>query len=291
MVASLKKGGFKEPIYFVGGVAANSAMLRALKETLSARNGYPVDIKVPENYLYIEALGSAILSRESGKTARVIIPEEVDSSQRYYVMPNLEKVTGQSAWVAQNIEGPFTGYLGVDIGSTSTKAVILDESGTQVIAKNYLMTAGRPVEAIKSVFSNLLNDIGDNARISGVGITGSGRYLVGSFVGADVIRNEITAQTRAAVEIDEDADIIEIGGQDSKLVIKRNGIVVDYQMNKACAAGTGSFIDELAEQKYKTVSSRVWHLRRPIPSIWDRDVPPSWGNLWRQPSRKVCLLR
>ena len=80
-----------------------------------------------------------------------------------------------------------------------------------------------------------------------VGVTGSGRYLIGSLVGADLIKNEITAQTRAAADIDKDADIIEIGGQDSKLVIKRNGVVVDYQMNKACAAGTGSFIDEMAE--------------------------------------------
>ena len=78
-------------------------------------------------------------------------------------------------------------------------------------------------------------------------MTGSGRYLIGSLIGADLIKNEITAQTRAAVDIDPEADIIEIGGQDSKLVIKRNGVVVDYQMNKACAAGTGSFIDEMAE--------------------------------------------
>ena len=248
MVASLKKGAFEEPIYFVGGVAANSAILRALNETLSARNGAPVDIIVPENYLYVEALGSALLSRESGKCSRVVIPAEADSKQRYYKMPNLERVTQQDGWSASRIERPFTGYLGVDIGSTSTKAVIVDESGTEVVAKNYLMTAGKPVEAIKDVFRNLIRDIGDNARIAGAGITGSGRYLVGSFIGADLIRNEITAQTRAAVEIEPDADIIEIGGQDSKLVIKRNGVVVDYQMNKACAAGTGSFIDELAEQ-------------------------------------------
>jgi predicted CoA-substrate-specific enzyme activase len=248
MVASLKKGIFEEPIYFVGGVAANSAMLKTLNETVSARNGYPVDIIVPENYLYIGALGSALLSKESGKSSKVIIPAEEDSKQRYYETPRLEKVTQQDSWAAPKIEKPFTGYLGVDIGSTSTKAVIVDESGTEVLAKNYLMTAGRPVEAIKDVFRNLLRDIGDNARIAGVGITGSGRYLVGSFIGADMIRNEITAQTRAAAEIDPEADIIEVGGQDSKLVIKRNGVVVDYQMNKACAAGTGSFIDELAEQ-------------------------------------------
>ena len=248
MVASLKKGALEEPIYFVGGVAANSAMLKALNETISARNGYPVDIKIPDNYLYTEALGSALLARDAGKTSEIIIPDVKDSEQRYYRMPKLEPVTQQDGWVATEINETFKGYLGIDIGSTSTKAVILDETGTEVVAKNYLMTAGRPVEAIKSVFRNLLEDMGDNAEIMGAGITGSGRYLVGSFVGADVIRNEITAQTRAAAEIDEDADIIEIGGQDSKLVIKRNGVVVDYQMNKACAAGTGSFIDELAEQ-------------------------------------------
>jgi predicted CoA-substrate-specific enzyme activase len=248
MVASLKKGIFEEPIYFVGGVAANSAMLRTLNEALSARNGYPADVIVPENYLHIEAIGSALLSRESGKSSKVIVLTEEDSTQRYYKMPRLEKVTQQDGWAAPKIEEPFTGYLGVDIGSTSTKAVIVDELGTEVVAKNYLMTAGRPVEAIKDVFRNLLRDVGDNPTIAGVGVTGSGRYLVGSFIGADVIRNEITAQTRAAAEIDAEADIIEIGGQDSKLVIKRNGVVVDYQMNKACAAGTGSFIDELAEQ-------------------------------------------
>ncbi|MGB2853588.1 MAG: BadF/BadG/BcrA/BcrD ATPase family protein, partial [Dehalococcoidia bacterium] len=248
MVASLKKGVFEEPVYFVGGVAANSAILKSLNEAVSARNKHQVDVIIPENYRYIEALGSALLAMESEKTSRVTLLPQADIKQRYFEMPRLEKVTQHDGWVAPKIEGPFTGYLGVDIGSTSTKAVILDESGIKVMAKNYLMTAGRPVEAIKEVFRNLLPDIGDNARIAGVGITGSGRYLVGSFVGADLIKNEITAQTRAAADIDPEADIIEVGGQDSKLVIKRNGVVVDYQMNKACAAGTGSFIDELAEQ-------------------------------------------
>jgi predicted nucleotide-binding protein (sugar kinase/HSP70/actin superfamily) len=97
------------------------------------------------------------------------------------------------------------------------------------------------------LFRELLAAGAGEIAIQGVGVTGSGRYLVGSFIGADLIKNEITAQTRAAADIDPDADIIEIGGQDSKLVLKRNGVVIDYQMNKACAAGTGSFIDELAE--------------------------------------------
>ena len=208
MVASFKKGTFEQPIYFVGGVAANAAILKALNETLSERNGSPVDVLVPQNYLYAEALGSALLARESGKAADVVVPEVVDSRQRYFERPRLEPVAQHETWQAPVVDGPFTGYLGVDIGSTSTKAVITDESGRLVRAKSYLMTAGRPVEAIKDVFRNLIRDVGSYARIGGVGVTGSGRYLVGSFIGADVIRNEITAQTRAAVEIDPEADII-----------------------------------------------------------------------------------
>ena len=247
-VTSLTRGALEEPIYFVGGVAANSAIVDSINEVLSSRNGYRLNVTVPENYLYIEALGSALLAKDAGKSSRVIVLPVTDAKQRYYQTPRLEKVTQQDLWVAPRIDKPFTGYLGVDVGSTSTKAVILDQSGTTVMAKNYLMTAGKPIDAVMEVFRNLQRDIGDRARIAGVGVTGSGRYLVGSFIGADLIRNEITAQTRAAEDIDPEADIIEVGGQDSKLVIKRNGVVVDYQMNKACAAGTGSFIDELAEQ-------------------------------------------
>ncbi len=245
MVASLKKGTFEEPAYFVGGVAANSAIVRALNETLSARNGHEVQVTVPDNYQYVESLGTALLSRD--KNSRVCLLPEADVHQDYFEMPRLEKVALPGNGSDRKITEPCTGYLGVDVGSTSTKAVILDDSGTRVLAKSYLMTAGRPIDAVKQVFSNLLLDGAADVRIAGAGVTGSGRYLVGSFIGADLIKNEITAQTRAAVEIDPEADIIEIGGQDSKLVIKRNGVVVDYQMNKACAAGTGSFIDELAE--------------------------------------------
>ncbi len=245
MVASLKKGPFEGPVYLVGGVAANAAIVKAINEMLSNRNGREVRVTVPDNHQYIEAAGAALLGRD--KSSKVCILPVADVRQRYFEMPPLEEVALPGNGGALKITRPCTGYLGIDVGSTSTKAVILDESGKEVLAKSYLMTAGRPIEAIKQVFRNLLRDGAEHVEIAGVGVTGSGRYLVGSFTGADLIKNEITAQTRAAAEMDPAADIIEIGGQDSKLVIKRNGVVVDYQMNKACAAGTGSFIDELAE--------------------------------------------
>ena len=253
MVASLQKGVFKEPVYFVGGVAANSAIVKSLNDILSERNGCDARVIVPESYLHIEALGAALLS--IGKHSRVIELPETDARQHYFKMPRLELATFQDSKIIQKIEHPCTGYLGVDVGSTSTKAVILDKSGKTVLAKHYLMTAGRPVDAVKEVFRNLLRNGADKVKIAGVGITGSGRYLIGSLIGADLIKNEITAQSKAASEIDPEADIIEIGGQDSKLVIKRNSVVVDYQMNKACAAGTGSFIDELAEMLGISVSN------------------------------------
>ena len=244
MVASLKKGLFDEPVYLVGGVAANHALVKAISEVVSVRNGHQVDVVIPENYLHIEALGSALLSK--GRSSRVALLPETNGNKRHFTMPRLEKVSHEESAPTFQVGTAATSYLGVDIGSTSTKAVIVDPSG-HVLAKDYLMTAGRPVEAVKEVFRNLLRDGVSRVNICGVGVTGSGRYLIGGLIGADLIKDEITAQARAAAEINAEADIIEIGGQDSKLIIKRNGIVVDYQMNKACAAGTGSFIDELAK--------------------------------------------
>jgi predicted CoA-substrate-specific enzyme activase len=245
MVTSIKKGPFREPVYFVGGVAANRAIVKALEEAISARNDHTTKVLIPENYVYLNAIGAALLAK--GKRPNSVKLLETETSQRYFQMPALEKALIEEINLDLRVTKPCIGYLGVDVGSTSTKAVIMDQSGRKVLAKHYLMTAGRPIDAVKEVFINLLRRGSDKVEISGVGVTGSGRYLVGSFIGADLIKNEITAQTRAAAEIDAEADIIEIGGQDSKLVIKRNGVVVDYQMNKACAAGTGSFIDELAE--------------------------------------------
>ncbi|MEN8613855.1 acyl-CoA dehydratase activase, partial [Dehalogenimonas sp. THU2] len=245
MIISLKKEPFETPIYLVGGVAANGAVLRALNNLLTTKIGRPVSVAVPQDCLHTEALGAALLSR--GHRSEVKPIPAVQQQQRYFETEPLVRHATPAPAELQPVAGACRGYLGIDVGSTSTKAVILDEVSNTIIAKTYLMTAGRPVEAIKQVMANLLQKGAGNVDIAGVGVTGSGRYLIGGFVGADMIKNEITAQTRAAAELDPEADIIEIGGQDSKLVLKRNGVVIDCQMNKACAAGTGSFIDELAD--------------------------------------------
>jgi predicted CoA-substrate-specific enzyme activase len=111
------------------------------------------------------------------------------------------------------------------------------------------MTAGRPIEAVRQGLKEVGDEVGHLVEIKGVGTTGSGRYLTGDFVGADVIRNEITAQATAAAHIDPNVDtIFEIGGQDSKYISLQNGAIVDFEMNRVCAAGTGSFLEEQAEK-------------------------------------------
>ncbi len=135
-------------------------------------------------------------------------------------------------------------YLGIDIGSVTIKVVICDESD-KLIESHYLRTHGNPLQALKEIFSKI--NYTKYPEIAGVGTTGSARQLVGKIVGADVIKNEITAHTNAIGFLYPLArTIIEIGGQDSKLILLKNGIVSDFAMNTVCAAGTGSFLDQQA---------------------------------------------
>lgn len=138
-------------------------------------------------------------------------------------------------------------YLGIDVGSVSINIVVLSEAG-EVITGLYLRTKGRPIEVIQEGLKTTAKALPQHiVEIAGVGTTGSGRYLAGVMVGADVIKNEITAHAIAAsMEIPEVQTVFEIGGQDSKIIILRNGIVTDFAMNTVCAAGTGSFLDQQA---------------------------------------------
>ena len=142
-------------------------------------------------------------------------------------------------------------HLGIDIGSTSTKAVLLQE-GAGVVAGAYTRTHGRPVEAVQAIleaFEDWAAGSHLTLRVRSAGTTGSGRKLLGSILGADFVVDEITAHARAAIELDPETDtIIEIGGQDAKFTTLRNGMVTSAVMNTVCAAGTGSFIEEQARR-------------------------------------------
>ena len=244
------------PVLFLGGVAANLGMRRALQEVLRLD---PSELIVPDNFAMSGAIGAALIAREQrdesvryqGTVLLAARPAAGQQGHGVGVSPLCRSaqcmpIPGHEG--SFGTDGPIEAYLGVDVGSVSTNVVVIDAQG-RVLAKRYLPTAGRPIEAVQQGLAEVGAEVGHRVTIQGAGTTGSGRYLTGDMIGADVIRNEITAQATAAAAIDPSVDtIFEIGGQDSKYISLRNGAVVDFEMNKACAAGTGSFLEEQAER-------------------------------------------
>ena len=137
-------------------------------------------------------------------------------------------------------------YLGIDVGSVSTKMVLLDENNN-VLNYFYLRTEGDPIRAIQSGLARLKKEMPQDSQILSVGTTGSARYLASVIVGGDLVKNEISAHAKGAgFVLPEVRTVIEIGGQDSKIILLENGVAVDFAMNLICAAGTGSFLDAQA---------------------------------------------
>ena len=140
-------------------------------------------------------------------------------------------------------------YLGIDIGSISTKGIIIDEDNS-ILASMYLWTEGNPIDAVKKLIHILKEQINLEAyKVVGVGTTGSARKLIGTILGANTIKNEITAHAIGTLSLYPDVrTIFEIGGQDSKIILIDDGIVIDYAMNTLCAAGTGSFLSSQSKR-------------------------------------------
>ncbi len=138
------------------------------------------------------------------------------------------------------------GYMGIDVGSVSTNIVVIDEKG-KVLTDLYVRTQGQPIRVVQEGLREIGARIEKEIDIKGVGTTGSARTLSGVIVGADTVKNEITAHAVAASHVvPEVQTVLEIGGQDSKIILLRDGIVIDFAMNTVCAAGTGSFLDHQA---------------------------------------------
>ncbi|MGB9715838.1 MAG: acyl-CoA dehydratase activase [Thermodesulfovibrionales bacterium] len=263
------------PVSFQGGVAANKGMVRAFKEVFNLD-----ELFVPEDFPFMGAIGAVLKDKHDGifhnadlkkledflrkeKPVEIGHPPLLEHPQVKdirHLTTDIRQQTSDfrhqtSDYRITNDISCFTSYvsktkayLGIDIGSISTNLAVIDEKG-RLLAKRYLMTAGRPIEAVKQGFSEISEELGDSIEIMGVGTTGSGRYMIADYVGADIVKNEITAHATAAVFIDKTVDtVFEIGGQDSKYISIKDGVVVDFEMNKACAAGTGSFLEEQAEK-------------------------------------------
>jgi predicted CoA-substrate-specific enzyme activase len=252
---------FIKPIVFTGGVAANIGVVRALEQVFELSQGQLV---VPNEHFFTGAIG-AVLIAKSGATAKgdgEIHLEKLDSylAQRGFALkdaPRRQRLSKPSLpapesvvyeHLLSNATKPIEAYLGVDVGSISTNVAVIDEQN-RVLAKAYLMTAGQPLEAVRRGLDIVGRRVVGKVKILGAATTGSGRYLTGDFIGADVVINEITAQAAGTMIVNPKVDtIFEIGGQDSKYISLENGVVVDFAMNHACAAGTGSFLEEQAQR-------------------------------------------
>ncbi len=158
-------------------------------------------------------------------------------------------------------------YLGIDVGSVTTKLAVLDKND-ELVTHLYLLTLGKPIEMVQHGLKQIKHQLPEDVDICGVATTGSARYLAGVIVGADLIKNEITAHAVAALQyIPEVQTIIEIGGQDSKIIIVRDGVVIDFGMNTVCAAGTGSFLDHQALRLHMSIeefSQRAMNSKMPV---------------------------
>jgi predicted CoA-substrate-specific enzyme activase len=144
-------------------------------------------------------------------------------------------------------------YLGIDVGSVTTKLAVLN-AADELVASLYLPTEGRPVAVVQEGLRKIRRELPADVEIRGVATTGSARYLAGAVVGADLVKNEITCQAVAAIhEVPDVQTVIEIGGQDSKIILIREGMVSDFGMNTVCAAGTGSFLDHQAARLHMSI--------------------------------------
>ena len=259
--SSIVKGRPVEaPVALIGAVSQNAGVTRALREAFGAAPERPLRARP-------STPGAARSAPPSWKPRSRASAPFWRSTACASTMPKRASRTPQPlstehvvqlrdrvpVYVPPPGDEPIPAYLGLDIGSVSTNVVVIDEFGT-VIHDIYLRTAGRPIEAVQQGLAEVERVWGSRLEIRGVGTTGSGRELIAEFVGADVVNDEITAHKTGAIHISstlggEPVDtIFEIGGQDSKFISIENGVVVDFAMNEACAAGTGSFLEEQAEK-------------------------------------------
>ena len=249
------------PVALAGGVALNAGVVRAVREVFGLGED---ELVCGEEALFAQAVGAAIHARGAGNGNGAVLAGLLATSSaparaaagdglaRVAPLPDSGYVPSRGfvdlprgEWEAA-ADGLVHATLGIDVGSTSTNLVLLDRAGN-VLDAQYLRTAGDARNAVRRGLASLGERLGSAVAVDAVVTTGSGRGLIAKFVGADAAVDEITCQAAGAAHADAQVDtVFEIGGQDSKYISLRAGQVVDFQMNKVCAAGTGSFIEEQA---------------------------------------------
>lgn len=236
-------------IMLIGGTVQNSMMVDYLRKEFA-------EVIIPPQALYFEALGSALWALRH-ETASLVHSHDLFNGQKgsFFLLPPLKKYADKvdfrrtSSGIARKGDRCI---LGLDVGSTTTKAIILRIEDHQTLASVYLRTHGNPVASSRACYAHLvdqLKDLADQIRIVGLGVTGSGRQIAGLHAMTRGIINEIIAHAAGALFYDHQVDtIFEIGGQDAKYTFIINGVPADYAMNEACSAGTGSFLEESARE-------------------------------------------
>jgi len=239
----------KSDVMIIGGTAQNPVMISYLQKEI--RN-----LIVPEEAPYFEALGSALWALDHDTSVFTGTSELFKKEgNSFSCLPPLKNAihmvdfkTAEGGIARQNDRC----IIGLDVGSTTTKAVVLRMDDNKVLASVYLRTSGNPVQASRECYSDLYAQLGplaDTLHIKGLGVTGSGRQIAGLHAMTKGIINEIIAHATGALYFDQAVDtIFEIGGQDAKYTYIKNGVPSDYAMNDACSAGTGSFLEEAAKE-------------------------------------------
>ncbi|RWX51126.1 putative CoA-substrate-specific enzyme activase, partial [Candidatus Electrothrix marina] len=236
----------KDAVMLVGGCVGNQAMVHYLQEAIP-------DLYIPKEAAAFEALGAALWAMENESQPFTSL-DAIFTDQRagLATLPPLSECQHlvdykhQERGIAE--EGDKV-ILGLDVGSTTTKGVLIRRSDKAIVAAEYLRTNGDPIGASKNVYQSLADQVKVPITIEGLGVTGSGRQIAGLHALTDGVINEIVAHATAAIHFDPEVDtIFEIGGQDAKYTYITNGVPSDYAMNEACSAGTGSFLEEAAKE-------------------------------------------
>ncbi len=233
-------------VLLVGGVAQNPVLTHFLQNETR-------HLDVPECAAYFEALGAALWATE--KSGEGFLGHDrlfAGKGSSFTFLDPLDQFVGQVSFRETQRGTARQGdrcLVGMDVGSTTTKGIVLREADNAIVASVYLRTDGDPVAASRKCYAELARQVTEGIEVAGLGVTGSGRQIVGLHALTDGIINEIIAHATAAVYFDKDVDtIFEIGGQDAKYTYLVNGVPCDYAMNEACSAGTGSFLEEAAKE-------------------------------------------
>ena len=234
-----------DSVVLTGGCAANPYLARFLREQVG-------ELIVPDSASWFEALGAALWAMEHNPPCPGSAPLLTGKANSFALLPPLSDFLGMVDFKEHpraRARGRRRGSCGLDVGSTTTKGVLVRRGDMAVLAGEYLRTEGDPVGASRRVYLSLARQLGVPVRITGLGVTGSGRAIAALHASATTAINEIVAHAAAAAHYDPTVDtIFEIGGQDAKYTYLSQGHPCDSAMNEACSAGTGSFLEESAKE-------------------------------------------